>query len=184
MLELDRRQALVWGAGAVIAAKSLVPPRASEAIRLDFPRGAPVPPWLEVSTKPGFFGIPVEVVEEFISGPERAAFARMGYRDVPETRLRVRATAPLPVGDCLLRYEGGAEGDFRVLFAAKQPYRGRKWWSRLSQPLGTWMWTNDGSDKLLYAKVTEPEFRIVTPRLAERAFNSASDSVTLRSEFV
>ena len=30
------------------------------------------------------------------------------------------------------------------------------------------MWTDDGSDMLLYAKVAEPEFRIVTPRLAER----------------
>lgn len=170
-LGLSRRQVILGAAAAT--GVQLLPLRRAGAIHVRFPKGAPVPPWLEMSTKPASFGTPVEVAEEYISDPDRVAFAGMGYRDVPETRLNVRATTLLGVGDCLIRYEGGTATDCRVLLAARQPYKGRIWWSRNSQPPGTWMWTEDGPDMLLYARVAEPQFRIVTSRLAERVALSA-----------
>ena len=158
----------------VAAGVQLLPTPRAGAIQVRFPKGSPVvPPWLQVSTKPASFGAPVEVVGERISDPDRAAFARMGYRDVPETRLCVRATASFAVGDCLIRYKAGS----RVLFAATQPYQGKIWWSKFSDPPGTWMWTEDGPDMLLFARVAEPDFRIVNSRLAKRVVHPAKRGV-------
>lgn len=179
---VDRRQIILGAvaAGAVAAsAVQALPAIRVRAIHLHFPKGAPVPPWLEVTTKPGFFGIPVEVFEEHIPETEQMAFARMGYRDVPETRLRVRAVAPMEmqVGDCLIRYRDGCARGFRALFAAKQPYQGRIWWSHLQEPPGTWMWTHDGPDLLFFARVAEPDFHVVNDRLAERVSHSMGGCV-------
>ena len=159
-LTLTRRQVIA----GTTAATGLCFFPAWKPIRLLYPKGAPVPAWLEASTKPSFFGVAVEVIEEYISPRERAAFVRMGYRDVPETRLTVRATDDLEIGDCLVRYKAGS----RVLYADKQAFQGREWWSRLSQPADTWMWTEDGPDMLLYARVAEPDFCIINERLAKR----------------
>jgi len=161
---LNRRQIIV---GAVVAASVSALPR-WETIPMSFPRGAAVPPWIEVSTKPAFFGVEVEIAVEVITDSERASYRRMGYAEVPDKRLNVRATEPLAVGDCMIRYRCGIGGSHRTLFAETQPFRGRVWWHRLSEPPETWMWTDDGPDRLLFARVAEPDFRILNPRLAER----------------
>lgn len=180
-LKLNRRQIILGAvaAGAVAASPVQPLPAGVRPIHLNFPTGAPVPPWLEVSTTPGFFGIPVEVFEEYIPETERIAFARMGYRDVPESRLRVRAVAPMEmqVGDCLIRYREGCARGYRMLFAATQPYQGRIWWSHLQQPPGTRTWTHDRPDLLHYARVAEPDFRIVNDRMTERVSHSIRRAV-------
>lgn len=159
-LTLTRRQAITGAA----AATSLCFFPARQPIRLCFPKGAAVPAWIEVSTKPSFFGVAVEIVEETILASERAAALRMGYRDIPEARLNVRAAADLEIGDCLVRYKAGS----RILYAAQQDFRGRRYLSRLSQPAETLMWIEDGPDLLLFARVAEADFRIAKERLAAR----------------
>ena len=83
VLNLTRRQ---FAVGAISVSGLRLSP-AFEPVRMYFPKGAPLPPWLEFSTKPACFGVAVEVVEKQISVSERANFLRAGYRDVLETQL-------------------------------------------------------------------------------------------------
>ncbi|HLH12115.1 MAG TPA: hypothetical protein VKV77_09595 [Methylovirgula sp.] len=176
---LDRRTFLAFGAAAGLCAlggfdaRTAVPGTGDETIRLRFPQGASVPLWLEASTIPGVFGTEVEIVEKRIPDAEMERMRGWGYRDVPQTRLVVSATGPMKVGDSFIRYPGAVGADHRTLFAATHPYKGRVFqWTRFMNPPDTWMWTEDGLDRLLFAKVAEPEFRIVNERLAERVLSS------------
>lgn len=178
---LDRRTFLAFGAAAGLCAldgvdaRTAVPDTGDELIHLTFPKGAPVPLWLEVSTVPGVFGTEVEIVEKRVPSAEMERMRGSGYRDVPQTRLVVSATAPMKVGDSFIRYPGAVGADHRTLLAATHPYKGKVFrWTRFKNPPDTWMWVEDGPDRLHFAKIAEPEFRIVNERLAERVLPVAT----------
>lgn len=177
---LDRRAFLTSGLASGLCilggfdAYGAAPDKGDEMIRLRFLSGAPVPLWLEVSTIPGAFGTDVELAEERIPEAEQEAFERWGYCDIPQTRLMISAAGHMEVGESLIRYPGAVASVCRAQVAAKHPYTGRVWRIVFVESPGTWMWTNDGRDLLLYAKVAEPEYRIVNSRLAERVLYPAT----------
>ena len=177
----NRRTFLTFGLAAGVSAlgglgaHAAVLDTSDEPIRLRFGKGEPVPLWLEVSTIPGVFGTEVEIAEKRIPDAEMERMRGWGYRDVPQTRLVVSATRPMKVGDSFIRYAGAVGADHRTLLAATHPYKGKVFrWTRFMNPPDTWMWTEDGSDMHLYAKVAEPEFRIINERLAKRVLPLAA----------
>jgi hypothetical protein len=137
----DRRQSLVDGlAAATDGGASLFVPDTAPTFPIRIAKGRPVPPWLQRSSHPAFFGVDVEIAEAGIelltTPPAREPRYAASYQ-----ALRIAPASPMRPGECLIRYKGGrnalrVHGIGRVIFDGGP---------------GAVRWVEDGDDLLLMA---------------------------------
>jgi hypothetical protein len=155
---LDRRQSLVFGlTAATVAVMPLLAPNTAPAFPIRIAKGRPVPPWLERSSHPGFFGVDVEIVEGgvelFRAPPEMEPSYAASYR-----AFRIAPVSPMRPGDCLIRYKGCRDA-LRVHGVGQSViYDGGP------DAVG---WTEDGDDLLLMAAADAADRNALPSTLAD-----------------
>ncbi len=150
----DRRQSHVDGpAAANDAEMPLLAPNPASALPVRIAKGRPVPPWLQRSSHPAFFGVDVEIAEAGVELLRTPAAREPGYA-VSYAALRIAPVSPMRPGECLIRYKGGRNA-LRVHGIGRVIYDGGP---------GTVRWVEDGDDLLLMA-ARDPADRNASPSI-------------------
>jgi hypothetical protein len=151
----QRRSHVERLAAANNAETPLLMPNTTPTFPIRIAKGRPVPPWLQRSSHPAFFGTDVEIAQAGVELVRTPPAEAPNYAASYEA-LRIAPVSPMRPGECLIRYQGGRNA-LRVHGIGRVIYDGGP---------GTVRWVEDGDDLLLMAAADAADGKAPPPTLA------------------